>query len=127
MPSSVSQPGHGIYPFGDTQAEERLRGLSRQQLADRLTWLSWWAPGTFTVVMGYMDFHDDYAAAGDPGRDDPDDPAPYCTACGGEVAIFVRFGLDWRHYRPAGQGSVEFFDVGHVPEVAWRPGTPASY
>ncbi|MGH3279131.1 MAG: hypothetical protein ACRDNW_08345 [Trebonia sp.] len=51
MQPSLSQPDLGTHPFGDTQAEERLRGLDRQQLADRLTWLSWWAPGTFTVVI----------------------------------------------------------------------------
>jgi hypothetical protein len=39
--------------------------------------------------MDYMDFLDDFAADGDLNRDDPDDPAPYCLACGEEVGIFV--------------------------------------
>jgi hypothetical protein len=97
MRPSLSQPSLGTHPFGDTLAEERLRGLDRQQLADRLTWLSWWSPGTFTVVMDYMQYVDDLAADGDPD-DDPDDLAPHCAACGGEVGIFVRCSLEWQHY-----------------------------
>ena len=36
------------------------------QLADRLRWLSWYAPGIFTAVMDYMEFTD--ALAADPGQ-----------------------------------------------------------
>ncbi|MGH3280779.1 MAG: hypothetical protein ACRDNW_16800 [Trebonia sp.] len=127
MRPSLSQPDLGAHPFGDTPAEERLRGLDRQQLADRLTWLSWWAPGTFTVVLDYMQFIDDLAADGGDPDDDPDDPAPHCTVCGGEVGIFVRFSLNWAHYRATGTGSIELFDPGHEPQVGWRtaPGQPA--
>jgi hypothetical protein len=40
----------------DHPAESRLRGLSPQQLHDRLAWLSWYQPGIFTAVMDYMEF-----------------------------------------------------------------------
>ncbi|HEY1622959.1 MAG TPA: hypothetical protein VGG16_04100, partial [Streptosporangiaceae bacterium] len=96
MRPSLSQPSLGTHPFGDTSAEERLRGLDRQQLADRLTWLSWWSPGTFAVVMDYLEFVDNLAK--DENDDDTDDPAPHCTVCGGEVGIFVRYSLNWQHY-----------------------------
>jgi hypothetical protein len=125
MRPSLSQPSLGAHPFGDTPTEERLRGLDRQQLADRLTWLSWWSPGTFTVVMDYMQYVDDLTADGDPD-DDPDDLAPHCAACGGEVGIFVRYSLNWQHYRITDKGSLELFDPGHEPDVDWRtaPGEP---
>jgi hypothetical protein len=42
----------------DDAYEARLRGLTRQQLHDRLAWLSWYKPGIFTAVMDYMDFSD---------------------------------------------------------------------
>ena len=43
-----------------------MRGLTHQQLADRLTWLAWYQPGIFTAVMDYMDFSDALAADADP-------------------------------------------------------------
>jgi hypothetical protein len=57
-----------MHDFGDSQEDERVRGLTRQQLADRLTWLSWWSPGTFQAVMDYMEFIDNLAADGGPGH-----------------------------------------------------------
>jgi hypothetical protein len=44
--------------FVETSYDERLRGLTREELADRLRWLSWYAPGIFTAVMDYMEFAD---------------------------------------------------------------------
>jgi hypothetical protein len=46
----------------DSTDEARLRGLSPQQLHDRLAWLSWYKPGIFTAVMDYMEFSDALAA-----------------------------------------------------------------
>ena len=125
MRSSLSQPSLGTHPFGDTAAEERLRGLDRQQFAERLTWLSWWSPGSFSVVMDYLEFVDNLAADGENDHD-TDDPAPHCTVCGGEVGIFVRYSLNWQHYQTTAEGSLELFDPGHEPEVGWRttPGEP---
>jgi hypothetical protein len=99
MSSSVSHPDPIMHDFGDSPEDERLRGLTRQQLTDRLTWLSWWSPGTFQAVMDYMEFIDNLAADGDPGQDNPDDLAPYCLTCGSEIGIFTGSGeLDWKHY-----------------------------
>ena len=44
-----------------------------------------------------------------------------CARCGAEIGIFVKFGLQWRHYR-GGEvlGRAEIFDPGHDPEPAWR-------
>ena len=126
MSSSVSHPDPVMHDFGDGQEDERVRGLTRQQLADRLTWLSWWSPGTFQAVMDYMDFIDNLAADGDPGQDNPDDLAPYCLTCGSEIGIFTGSSPDWKHYRATGQSGIERFDPGHAPEVGWRPATPAT-
>jgi hypothetical protein len=126
MHSSVPQPAPVTREFGDTPPEERLRGLDQQQLADRLTWLAWWAPGTFAAVMDYMQFVDDHAADGGLELDAADDPAPYCTACGSEVGIFIRYSLAWRHYRFTGQAGIELFDPGHAPRVGWRTAPPVT-
>ena len=126
MSSSVSHPGPVMHDFGDSPEDEWLRGLNRQQLADRLTWLSWWSPGAFQAVMDYMEFIDNLAADGHPGQDSPDDLAPYCLACGSELGIFTGSGvLDWKHYRVTSQAGIERFDPDHAPEVGWRPAITA--
>jgi hypothetical protein len=114
-------------PFdADTPDEARLRGLSRQQLADRLAWLAWYQPGIFTAVMDYMEFSDLLAADTDPTSPHPDfdydkEPAPICAQCGADIGIFIKFGLDWRHYREGGAlGQAEIFDPGHAAELTWR-------
>ncbi|HEX3965353.1 MAG TPA: hypothetical protein VHZ03_53365 [Trebonia sp.] len=65
MQASLSHPAPSAHPgagFDDTPYDERLRGLTHDQLEDRLRWLSWWAPGVFTAVMDYADFTDALAA-----------------------------------------------------------------
>ncbi|HEX3333749.1 MAG TPA: hypothetical protein VHS57_05365 [Acidimicrobiales bacterium] len=65
MQASLSHPvpsAHSDVDFDDHPYDERLRGLTHQQLEDRLRWLSWWAPGAFVVVMDYMEFVDALAA-----------------------------------------------------------------
>jgi hypothetical protein len=126
-------------PYGEGNPDEaRLRGLGRQQLADRLNWLSWYQPGIFAAVMDYGQFSDDLAADTDPtspalapcddfgNLDYADDPAPYCAICDGDIGIFLKFGLDWRHYTGTGLTDIELLDPGHAPVLAWRPpGMPA--
>jgi hypothetical protein len=121
-------------PHGeDNSYEARLRGLTHQQLADRLNWLSWYQPGIFEAVMDYGQFSDDLAADTDPTNPDPDpdddfsnlghaeDPIPVCARCGSDIGIFIKFGLQWRHYRGGeALGQAEIFDPGHDPELAWR-------
>jgi hypothetical protein len=120
MTTSVSRRALAAHGFGDNQWEERLRGLTRDQLADRLIWLSWWSLGTFQVVMDYMEFIDNLAADGDAQAVDLDEPTPYCQACGAEVGIFVRFSLGWVHFRTVGQCEIELFEPGHDVDVVWR-------
>ena len=119
-------------PFDQDHPDEaRLRGLTHQQLADRLTWLAWYQPGIFNAVMDYMEFSDALAADADPASPRPDvhgcdeEPAPVCGRCGADIGIFVKFGLAWRHYREgATLGQAEIFDPGHAAELAWRlPGS----
>jgi hypothetical protein len=65
MQASLSHPDPSAHPhgdFADALYDERLRGLTHDQLADRLRWLSWYAPGIFTAVMDYMEFTDALAA-----------------------------------------------------------------
>jgi hypothetical protein len=46
---------------------------------------------------------------------------PVCGRCGADLGIFIKFGLDWRHYREgAALGQAEIFDPGHAAELAWR-------
>jgi hypothetical protein len=66
--SHLNPSAHCNDPFDDLPYDERLRGLTHQQLEDRLRWLSWWAPGAFVAVMDYMDFVD-AIAAGSAGAD----------------------------------------------------------
>jgi hypothetical protein len=142
MTTSLSNHGRFAHPAdgfdedpygGDNPCEARLRGLDRQQLADRLNWLSWYQPGIFAAVMDYGQFSDDLAADTDPTDPHPDtdpdyaeDPVPVCARCGSELGIFLRFGLQWRHYRGGeALGQAEVFDPGHEPELAWRLPGPA--
>jgi hypothetical protein len=72
MQASLSHPAPSAHPngaFGDALYDERLRGLTRDELEDRLRWLSWWAPGVFIAVMDYMEFADALATR-------PTDPEP---------------------------------------------------
>jgi hypothetical protein len=68
MQASLSHPAPSAHPngaFDDTPYDERLRGLTHEQLEERLRWLSWWAPGVFAAVLDYMDFTDALAATRD--------------------------------------------------------------
>jgi hypothetical protein len=34
---------------------DRLRGRTQPELEEAMTWLAWYAPGTYRAVMDYMD------------------------------------------------------------------------
>src|ERR1700722_16768086 len=98
MTTSLSNHGRSAHPAdgfdedpcgGDDPSEARLRGLDRQQLADRLNWLSWYQPGIFAAVMDYGQFSDDLAADTDP----TDDPDPLGLVESGAVGTW--FGTDF--------------------------------
>ena len=56
--SHLTPSAHPRDDFADALYDEWLRGLTYDQLADRLRWLSWYAPGIFTAVMNFMEFTD---------------------------------------------------------------------
>jgi hypothetical protein len=113
----------------DRQRIERLRTFSLEQMATGLIWLSGYDPRTFDAVLD--------AAEPCPGDDDLDgsgEPEPVCGVCGSAIGIFLRLGLEWRHYRetrdpvdPESErgsgiafGQIDLFDPGHAPVVTWR-------
>ena len=76
-----------------------------------------YAPDVFDVV---ADAVEPFAGDGS------EDPAPFCAVCGGDIGVFLKFGLDWRHYRGTDLTDLELFEAGHRPVLAWRsPGLPA--
>jgi hypothetical protein len=76
-----------------------------------MRWLSGYAPAVFDAVIDAVQ-----PCAGDGA----DDPAPICGHCGADIGIFLKLGLDWRHYRGALPGPIELYDPGHAPVLAWR-------
>jgi hypothetical protein len=58
--------------------------------------------------------------------DGSDDPVPFCGQCGADIGVFLKFGLDWRHYVATTLDDIELFDPGHAPVVAWRIQAPAA-
>jgi hypothetical protein len=49
-------------PLRPTDRRPYRFSARHDELADRLRWLSWWAPGVFNAVMDYMEFADALAA-----------------------------------------------------------------
>ena len=110
-------------------------GLSLQQLLDAMTFMAFWSPSAFTAALDYCEatdwgwsgFDPDLVPDPDDEDDHDGDPAPVCGRCGGNLGIFLKFGLDWRHYRGAGLDGIELYDPGHAPVITWRaPASPAS-
>ncbi len=58
MNASLTHPAPAAHPVGEVPGVERLRGRSRDELFDALTFAAWYAPGVFTAVMDYTDFCD---------------------------------------------------------------------
>jgi hypothetical protein len=48
-------PRPAAHPVSEVPGTDRIRGRSQAELADAMTWLAWYAPGTFTAVMDYTD------------------------------------------------------------------------
>jgi hypothetical protein len=53
--ASMTHPAPAAHPLSEVPGADRLLGRSPAELADAMTWLAWYAPGTFTAVMDYMD------------------------------------------------------------------------
>ncbi len=98
----------------------RLTALTPEDARAGLLWLAMNHPDTCDAMLDKID--DDAIDDPDPGRE----PEPFCAECGADIGIFLRHGLDWRHFRGDGTviGQIELLDPGHQPVVAWRL-TPA--
>jgi hypothetical protein len=55
MIASMTHPAPAARPLPDVPGADRLRGRTHTELAEAMTWLAWYAPGTFTAVLDYMD------------------------------------------------------------------------
>lgn len=58
MNASVTHPSPVAHLSGEVPGTDRLRGRTRDELGDAMTWLAWYAQGIFTAVMDYMDHCD---------------------------------------------------------------------
>jgi hypothetical protein len=122
MGISLSQAAPASHPIPASRritAEdrmERIGQLTAKQQTDALLWLAGYAPTVFDAV----------AEAVEPcAGDGTEDPAPFCAICDGDIGIFLKFGLDWRHYTGTDLSDIELLDPGHRPLLAWRmPGLP---
>jgi hypothetical protein len=54
--TSISRPAQAVHVVGEIQGADRLLGRTRDELADAMTWLAWYAQGTYTAVMDYLDY-----------------------------------------------------------------------
>jgi hypothetical protein len=117
MGPSLTQAAPASYRITAEDRMERIGQLTTKQLTDALLFLAGYAPTVF----------DSIAEAVEPcPGDGSEDPAPYCVICGGDIGIFLKFGLEWRHYTGTNPSDIELHDPGHRPVLAWRtPGLPA--
>jgi hypothetical protein len=118
MRSIFSHPGHASLEFSPQERVERVRASDPEQLAQALLFLSGYAPAVFDAALDAVEPVDE--------NDDPDageESEPFCAACAERIGIFLRLGLEWRHYNGEDQGPFEIFDPGPEPVVTWRPVT----
>ena len=117
MATSLSQAVPASHLITAEDRMERIGQLTAKQQTDALLWLAGYAPTVFDAVAE--------AVEPCPG-DGTDDPAPFCAICDGDIGIFLKFGLAWRHYTGTDLSDIELLDPGHQPVLAWRtPGLPA--
>ena len=55
MNPSMTHPAPAAHLRSEVPGKDRILGRSQTELADAMTFLAWYAPGTFTAVMDYMD------------------------------------------------------------------------
>jgi len=82
MAPSLTQHAPDPHQISSVERLLRLGEYAPEQITDGMIWLSGYAP------------------------------APYCATCGADIGIFLKFGLDWRHYRGTILGQAELFDPG---------------
>ena len=89
MGTSLSQSAPASHRITAEDRMERIGQLTTRQQTDALLWLAGYAPSVFDAVAE--------AVEPCPG-DGAEDPVPFCEICGGDIGVFLKFGLDWRHY-----------------------------
>jgi hypothetical protein len=52
---SMTHPAPAAHLISEVPGRDRILGRTQTELADAMTWLAWYAPGTFWAVMDYMD------------------------------------------------------------------------
>ena len=55
MNTSLTHPAPAAHLLPEVPGRDRLRSRTHTELTEAMTWLAWYAPGTFTAVMDYMD------------------------------------------------------------------------
>jgi hypothetical protein len=95
----------------------RLTALAPEHATAGLLWLAMNFPAVCDAMLDKVEYD-----AIDDDLDPRREPEPFCAECGAEIGIFLRLGLDWRHFRGDSTtiGQIELFDPGHQPVVAWR-------
>jgi hypothetical protein len=117
MGHSLTQPARPAPGITAEDRMERIGQLTARQREDALLWLAGYAPAVSDAVTSAVEPF--------PG-DGSDDPAPFCGHCGADIGVFLKFGLDWRHYKATTFDDIELFDPGHAPVLAWRIHAPAA-
>ena len=112
-----SDPGRpGYAPDHRRRSHGTHRPAHPKQLTDALLFLAGYAPDVLDSVTEAVE-----PCVGDGSED----PAPFCAICGGDIGVFLKLGLDWRHYRGTDLSDIELVEPGHKPVLAWRsPGLP---
>jgi hypothetical protein len=97
MQSIFGHPGHAALEFSPQERVERLGAVNPEQTRQALLFLSGYAPAVFDAALDAVEPCEE--------NDDPDagkDAESFCAVCAERVGIFLRVGLDWRHYREPG-------------------------
>jgi hypothetical protein len=118
MSTTIPQQGQAALAITPQERIDRLAMVSAEQMAAALKILAGYDPAALDFVLDAAEPCDE---DGDP--DASDEAEPHCAVCGADVGIFLKFGLDWRHYHGDGTttGPIEVFDAGHDPVVTWLP------
>jgi hypothetical protein len=114
MCTILTDPGHAAQRFSPQERMERLAGIDADRMQDALTFLIWFSGAIFDEIID--------ATEPENGDDDPE-PAPFCQACGQPLGIFLKLGLEWRHYKGTGEfglDHIEVLEADHDPILAWR-------
>ena len=115
VPPEAASAGSAVPDARLRDQVDRLAALTPEDKSAGLIWLALHLPDACDAVLDALEYDDVEEAS--------PEPEPYCATCGADIGIFVRSGLEWRHFRGDGItiGQIELFDAGHAPVIAWRP------